>query len=649
MKKGSRSFIVLALVVSFVTGPAFFGFAAKANADTGSCLAGVLAGLFKGKTDQAQAEGEGVRGQIMTVPTYDAAVKAYEKANQKTNSNTSGQAQGFTVQRCIVEPIVVGLVRSLLNTFTAQTIAWINGGFKGSPLFVTNPQGFLTDIADQTIGQFIEGLGPIGQILCSPFDFQLRLSLNLQFGGGGYRQEIGCRLTDIQQNVQKAFTGGSFGQNGWDNWLNLTAYPQNNPYGAYIKGVNALDVAIIGRQTISLKELDWGKGFLSSVDPETGEVSTPGSIIEGQLTKTLGVEVERVGLAKDLDAIIGALAGQLINQVMGAAGGLLGASKPTGGSSTRPGQSPVQRVLAMNPGATVAENTRAQNLPDGVLPYDEVTKSFWTVERFCTAFQNNLYFVNKDDKTIRTQVGTKGADGKITYGTKVTSYKGAVVNGKPGSIPWTLDDYNSITKYCMNYTQTSSVKSATDAFTAEVDKENEKFGSASTETVATAPPVLPKNPDGTPSSPVSFTPAEQEARPDTTNYYNHTYKDFQSTFRMTANQGQTGLKARIKLLATPAAGGADQNQQFSTIFAKDSFAFNELPLDVSKNIIIFNENFNLSSGEKAEYKITGTISDFAQFTASGSYTSYKIVTEFFKVVADKEQVIATQTTTLKIQ
>ncbi len=477
MKKGSRSFIVLALVVSFVTGPTFFGFATKANADTGSCLAGVLAGLFKGKADQAQAEGEGISGEMMSVPTYDAAVKAYEKANQKTASNTSGQTQGFTVQRCIVEPMVIGLARSLLNTFTAQTIAWINGGFKGSPLFVTNPQGFLTDIADQTVGQFIEGLGPIGEILCSPFDFQLRLSLNLQFGNDGYRQEIGCRLTDIQQNVQRAFTGGNFGQNGWDNWLDLTAYPQNNPYGAYIKGVNALDVAIVGRQTISLKELDWGKGFLSAFNGETGEITTPGSLIESNLTETLGVDVSRVGLAKDLDAILGALVNQLINQVMGP-GGLLGATRSSGssgGAGMRPGQTPVQRILAQNPGATVAENAEAQNLPEGVLPYDETTKSFMTTDRFCTAFQNNLYFVNKADNTVWGQVGTRGVDGKITYGNKALSVKSIVVNGTVTFPPWTLEDYNSVVKYCKNYTLTSTVKSATDAFTGTVDEENKRL------------------------------------------------------------------------------------------------------------------------------------------------------------------------------
>src|SRR3989338_3188352 len=314
MKKGLRSLIVIALIVSLGTGSILFVFPKKVDAVMTDCLAGVLFGQTKGKAEVAKA---GKSGFGQTVPVKDATVKAMVKANANINANTSGQTQGFTVQRCIVEPLVTIMVRSLLNTFTAQTISWINSGFKGSPLYVTNPQGFLTDIADQSLGQFIGGLGDIGQILCSPFDLQLRFSLNLQFGtGGGYYQEIGCRLTDIQQNLQKTFTGGSFGANGWDNWIQLTAQPQNNPYGAFIKASESLSSTIGNRQETSLRELDWGKGFLSSTDPETGEVNTPGSLIEDQLSTTLGVEVQRVGLAKDIDAILGALANQLINQVM---------------------------------------------------------------------------------------------------------------------------------------------------------------------------------------------------------------------------------------------------------------------------------------------------------------------------------------------
>ena len=381
----SKTLVVGLLTVGILTGSIFFGFAQKVEAGTSDCLAGILAGKLAGLKAKMKTVASAVG---MNVPTNSKAANAKIDANSDIASNTSGQTQGFTVQRCIVEPLVTTMARVALNKFTAQTVKWINSGFKGSPLYVTNPQGFLTDIADQSLGQFINGLGEIGQILCSPFDFQLRLSLNLQYSAPQFYEEIGCRLTDIQQNVQRAFTGGSFGKNGWDNWLKLTAQPQNNPYGAYIKAVNSLDTRIATRQSSQTKQLDWGKGFLSSqrcaeevMNQSTGEmeclrteIETPGSLIEDQLSETLGQKVKNVGLAKDIDAIIGALINQMINQVMGGVGGLLGASRPSGGQTPRGGGQPLagggQSMVDRGNNATVAnildDINQSQNLPNGL-------------------------------------------------------------------------------------------------------------------------------------------------------------------------------------------------------------------------------------------------------------------------------------------
>ena len=150
MKQGLRSLIVFALIVSIGTGSVFFLLPKKTEAGTSDCLAGILAGKLKGKAEVLKTKLASIG---MTVPTNSKAANAKIDANSKIASDTLGNTQGFTVQRCIVEPLVTVMVRSLLNTFTAQTISWINSGFKGSPLYVTNPEGFLADIADQSLGQ----------------------------------------------------------------------------------------------------------------------------------------------------------------------------------------------------------------------------------------------------------------------------------------------------------------------------------------------------------------------------------------------------------------------------------------------------------------------------------------------------------------
>lgn len=439
MKKALKNIVVLLIAVSLTAGPLFIALPQKAEAGAESCLGGIIAGYAKSKAAGA--------ADMLGVPVNSMGIS-------EATASTAGQTQGFTIQRCIVEPLVTTLARTLLSKFTAQTVNWINSGFKGSPLYVTNLQGFMTDVADQTIGTFIEGLGPIGEFFCSPFDLQLRLSLNLEYGLSGYQEEIGCRLTDIQNNVNRAFTSGVFGKNGWDNWLQITATPQNNPYGTYLKAVDSIDARIAGTQTIQLTQLGWGKGFLSSVNPDTGEIETPGSLIEDQLAETLGQQVRNVGLAKDLDAILNALVGQMINQVLGP-GGLLGAS-----SRSSSGQaSAVDRGLYGTSEDILYQNSTAQKLPSGVLPIGQ------TEVEFCQSFRTNLYFRNTDEtpNTIWFQQGTKGVDGTITYNpTKTPTFK------KPGDVPWTIEDYNGIVNFCNNVDLTVPLNNATTQFNQDV-------------------------------------------------------------------------------------------------------------------------------------------------------------------------------------
>lgn len=473
MKQSCKILVVGIIAFSLIAGPAFFAFPKTTHADASSCLMGILTGKLTGTTQVttasaigtgrvAAASATGAVGGMMSVPVYDssvvsmikasnAAVADMVKANATINSNTAAQTNGLSIQRCIVEPLVTIMARTLLSKFTAQTVQWINSGFKGSPMYVTNPSGFMTDVADQTIGRFIDGLGPIGHMLCGPFDLQLRLALNLQFGlggGGDYQEEIGCRLSDIEQNVQRAFTNGSFGVDGWASWIKMTSTPQNNPYGAYLKTVGAVGLQIGNTQYTLGKQLDWGKGFLSSVDPVTGEITTPGSLIEDQLSTTLGAQVQNVGLAKDIDAIIGALVGQMINQVMGGVGGLLGAS--SGGNN-----SAVHVGLTATPDSMVITNTASKNLPDGVLE----ASGFNTSVQFCQAFNKNLYANDtaKNSNGLPTNLIWVKIGGVGTYA------KTAKTSGTQ-TVQWTLEDYNQISTYCQNVNITDPVISGVTDF-----------------------------------------------------------------------------------------------------------------------------------------------------------------------------------------
>ncbi len=463
-----KTFGILATLL-LIVGPFLTALPNGAHADS-SCLAGILA--TKGKQ-----LAQGVANQIQAVPTYDSA-------NHSANSETAGQTTGFTIQRCIVEPLVTIMARSLLDNFTAQTVNWINNGFSGSPLYVTNLQGFLADAADQAAGTFIEGLGPIGSIVCSPFDFQLRISLGIQYSRPDYYQYVGCRLSDIQKNVQRAFTTGVFGKNGWDNWLNLTVTPQNNIYGSYLQAVNTVDARIAGVQFRLTKQLDFGKGFLSSVDPKTGKITTPGSLIEDQLSNTLGEQVHRVGLAKDLDAILGALVGQLINQVLGGVGGLAGASTP---SYDNGGQSAVDKALKSSSDQIISENNQAKNLPDGlyVNGIGPTGANGPTGLQFCNEFNKNIYGVDtptNTQPTLTSPVLVK-INGVVS---KTASYTPTVKIGADNTTTkWTVANYNNVVLYCKNIDKTTSIANGTNEF---IDGNNSVTAPVVTKPATQAPP-----------------------------------------------------------------------------------------------------------------------------------------------------------------
>lgn len=294
--------------------------------------------------------GKKAAGMIGSVVGVNAVPVDSRTANKKL-SDLDAQSQTQNFQDCVVYPLVKILAKTLLQKFTSDIVQWINGGFQGSPGFVTNPEGFFAEVGDRAAGSIIQQIAPA---LCGPFSLKLRIAL-----GGHYSSydEIGCKLSDVQKNVYNAFTGGNFnaGGRGWQNWVSITQNPSNNILGSYLQVINYTDSQVAKKVQAKDKEISWANGFLStrdclgyeqvpndpgeySADPESyaldtnnagfsqgrclayGPVKTPGSTIEASLNSTLAQPLQDIGLAKSIDDILGALVGQAINQVFNATG-----------------------------------------------------------------------------------------------------------------------------------------------------------------------------------------------------------------------------------------------------------------------------------------------------------------------------------------
>lgn len=173
-----------------------------------------------------------------------------------------------TAKEHILDSIAYLLAKSILRGITAQTVNWINSGFKGSPAFITNPERFFRDQADlqleAILGDQLDGL-------CRPFQLQVRLALIKT-----YLQEARppvCTFDKIRRNFENF--GDDLTKGGWKDWFDYTQIDANNPYGAYYQARDFINVQIASNQQQETKQLDWGKGFLSfkrckSKDPNRG-------------------------------------------------------------------------------------------------------------------------------------------------------------------------------------------------------------------------------------------------------------------------------------------------------------------------------------------------------------------------------------------
>ena len=330
----------------------------SAVGNIGACAAAGFAGIgaalgiasFLGLGAAAAAGAQIYGASVLQV--QDRGVYYLLGGDLSANAATAVTTQTQTIVECFLNGLVVLVREVLIAQLTASIVNWINGGFNGNPSFVQDPGQFLRDVADQTIGEFIGGVGL--SFVCSPFQLQLKRALSFSYGT---TRRNACTLSQVVRNFE-GFINGGFESDGWAGWFAMANNPSNTLLGSYLHADAELSLRIVNAQGQEIKLLDWGQGFLSYKDPKTGKIVTPGSVVVDQLNKTLFNGHERLAMASQINQIVGALVNQAMNHVFGS-GGLLGQSKSNYGS-----QSPVAQAV------TVAqkENLRGQqNLLIGTL------------------------------------------------------------------------------------------------------------------------------------------------------------------------------------------------------------------------------------------------------------------------------------------
>lgn len=280
------------------------------------------------------------------------------------------------VKHYALDPLAWFAAKKIIQNLTAQTVNWINSGFKGNPAYIQDPGRFFSNIADNTASKFLSDTGL--NVICSPFRAKVRLALVENYLSES-KNTYSCSLGDIAKNYDNFIN--DFNKGGWDTWYKITQIRQNNPIGAYMAAKDSLTTQIGTEKAKFNTQLQWGKGFLSyekcpkgqELDPAMGtgdcmvqkETVTPGSVIETQLESVLPTGIRQLELANSFNEIVGALITQMLTRVVGGGGnngGLASASSVGNAApsltsqlvSTETGPSSTALpVIALNGGKTV--------------------------------------------------------------------------------------------------------------------------------------------------------------------------------------------------------------------------------------------------------------------------------------------------------
>lgn len=280
-----------------------------------------------------------------------------------------------------LDAIAWTMARTALQSITRSTVNWINSGFDGSPAYVTDLNENLLRVGDRVADDFFTELQRNNQIN-SPFRDDILQAVRENYyrstGTGTFFNQNRFTLDRVSQNPE-AFLQGDFSQGGWDAWIEAWRNPQNNPFGAYHKAEQELGRRVTGAQGERRTELDWGRGFLSwrgecdtqasgevdlsgrESDCANAPIQTPGSVIESQLEKTLGSQIDQLGLADEFNEVIGTLLAQLTTNILGG-GGLSGLTQPHsgGGSAYIDRATSSDQTNASGAGATFSQTLRNQ-------------------------------------------------------------------------------------------------------------------------------------------------------------------------------------------------------------------------------------------------------------------------------------------------
>jgi hypothetical protein len=214
----------------------------------------------------------------------DSTTQRVGDVNEKQAEVRKAEEDDNKAKQCLKDVAYYG-AKQLLQKFTTQTVAWIQGGFKGQPLYVRDTASFFQSIANEEWTKLTTTIA---------FDTQ-----NYPFGRDTAISLLRSATSTFEQNAQftlrRAVPTGNETDfyrdiriGGWNAFLTQTLLPQNNPVGFYAMAQQEIDRKTEGGDINNIQsvqqELAQSGGFLSQkvcalsyhesgeyIDPLTGD------------------------------------------------------------------------------------------------------------------------------------------------------------------------------------------------------------------------------------------------------------------------------------------------------------------------------------------------------------------------------------------
>ncbi|MBI3888350.1 hypothetical protein HY311_00985 [Candidatus Nomurabacteria bacterium] len=164
----------------------------------------------------------------------------------------------------IAKQVVMVIEKRLLQELTKGITGWINSGFHGSPLFLTNSDSFFHDIAKSEIKTIVGEFGydpnrfPYGQ------NFALNVINRYKAAADS---NAAYSLSAVMSPIMAQNYRNNFNAGGWNGFLVNTQYPQNNYLGFDMLATDKLARQLQGTTQNAAQKinttLNQGMGFLS--------------------------------------------------------------------------------------------------------------------------------------------------------------------------------------------------------------------------------------------------------------------------------------------------------------------------------------------------------------------------------------------------